>query len=116
MARIGHWLLMAEEVLLVLSTFGNVEEARRVARQLVEERLAACVNLVPGIESIYRWKEKVESAAEVLLLMKTTRDRYDALERRIRELHSYEVPEVLSFRIEEGLPAYLRWVETSCAW
>ncbi|MDB6172284.1 MAG: divalent-cation tolerance protein CutA [Chthoniobacteraceae bacterium] len=102
---------MAKEVLLVLSTFGNADEARRVARLLVEERLAACVNVIPAIESIYRWEEKVETATEVLVLIKTTSDRYPALEARIKALHSYELPEVLAFRAHDGLPGYLRWVE-----
>jgi periplasmic divalent cation tolerance protein len=105
---------MAEETLLVLSTFGSAEEARRVARTLVEERLVACANLLPGVESIYRWQGVVEEASEVLVLFKTNLDRYWQVESRLRELHSYEVPEILAFRAHAGLPAYLRWVFEAC--
>lgn len=104
---------MAEEALLVLSTWPDAETARAASRTLVEEKLAACANIVPAIESIYRWEEKVETSSEMLVLMKTTIGRYQALESRIKELHSYDVPEVLAFRIHDGLPAYLRWVESS---
>ncbi|MGH7804266.1 MAG: divalent-cation tolerance protein CutA, partial [Candidatus Binatia bacterium] len=85
-----------DEALVVLMTAGSVEEAARIARALVEERLAACVNLVPGIRSIYRWQGAIADDAEVLLVAKTRRASLDALERRVRELHSYEVPEVLA--------------------
>ena len=105
---------MAEETLLVLSTFGSVEEARRVARTLVEERLAACANLLPAVESIYRWQGAVEEATEVLVLFKTNLSRYWLMESRLRELHSYEVPEILAFRAHAGLPTYLRWVDEAC--
>lgn len=105
---------MAEKVLLVLSTFGSAEEARRVGRILVEERLAACVNLFPPMESIYRWKGEVETATETLALLKTTEDSYWAFEARLKELHSYEVPEIVAFPVSTGLAAYLRWVDVSC--
>ena len=105
---------MAEEVLLVISTFADAEEARRIARTVVEEQLAACANIFPQIESIYRWKGNVETAAEALVLMKTTIGRYQALEERVKSLHSYEVPEIVCFRVSDGLPAYLDWVTQSC--
>lgn len=105
---------MAEEVLLVLTTWPDPAKARAAAQTLVEERLAACANLVPGVESIYRWEGKVETAGEVLMILKTTIARYQMLETRIRALHSYEVPEIVSLRVTDGLPAYLRWVEQSC--
>jgi periplasmic divalent cation tolerance protein len=105
---------MAEKFLLVLSTFGSAEEARRVGRTLVEEHLAACVNLLPPVESIYRWKGEIETATETLALMKTTEDQYWLFEARLKELHSYEVPEIVAFRASSGLPAYLRWVDESC--
>jgi len=105
---------MAEEVLLVLSTWPDAESARAAAESLVNERLAACANLLPAVESIYRWEGAVEKSAEILMLIKTTIGCYPELERRIQELHSYEVPEVLAFRAADGLPAYLRWVEESC--
>jgi periplasmic divalent cation tolerance protein len=105
---------MAEEVLLVFTTWPDLEKARAAARILVEERLAACANLSPGLESIYRWEGKIETANEVLMILKTTIGRYPQLETRIKALHSYEVPEVVSLRVTDGLPAYLRWVEASC--
>lgn len=106
---------MAEEVLLVLTTWPDATSARLASRKLVEEKLAACANILPGIESIYRWKEKIESSAEVLVVMKTTIGRYPQLELRIREIHTYETPEVLCFRAADGFSAYLRWIEKSCA-
>lgn len=105
---------MAENVLLVLSTFGTADEARRIARTLVEERLVACANLLPPIESIYRWKGEIEVSAETLVLFKTVTDNYPQLETRLRELHPYEVPEIVAFRVDTGLPSYLRWVDESC--
>lgn len=105
---------MAEEVLIVLTTWPDLDAARAAARVVVEERLAACANLGPAIESIYRWEGKVETASEVLMILKTTIGRYPQLETRIKALHSYAVPEIVSLRVTDGLPAYLRWVEASC--
>jgi periplasmic divalent cation tolerance protein len=105
---------MAEETLLVFSTFGDAEEARRIVRQLVEERLIACGNLLPGVESIYRWQGAIETAQETMAVMKTNIDRYYQLEARLKELHSYEVPEVVAVRAHAGLLPYLRWVDDSC--
>lgn len=104
---------MAEEALLVYSTFPDLETARRIGTLLVEEKLAACVNLVPQIESIYRWQGAVETGAEVLALIKSTTWKYQLLEARLLELHPYEVPEIVSVRIEGGYPAYLNWIEQS---
>jgi periplasmic divalent cation tolerance protein len=101
---------MTSNVLVVLSTFGSPEEARRVCRQLVEERLAACANLVPAVESIYRWQGAIESTTETLAILKTTADGFAKLEARLRELHSYEVPEIISLPVHGGSEAYLRWV------
>lgn len=100
--------------LLVFSTFPDLEQARRIVRTLVEERVIACGNLIPSVESIYRWEGKVETAAEVQAVMKTTTDRWWKLEARLRELHPYEVPEIVSVKISDGLPAYLRWLDESC--
>ncbi|XHR28096.1 MAG: divalent-cation tolerance protein CutA [Chthoniobacteraceae bacterium] len=97
--------------LLLLSTFPDAEAARRIAGTLVEERLAACANLLPGAESIYRWEGKVERAAEVVAFFKTTEACRAHFEARLKELHPYEVPEILVLRPEGGLPAYLRWIE-----
>ncbi len=95
---------------LVLSTIDTHQEAERIAQQLVEERLAACVNIVPKITSIYRWKGTLESATEHLMIMKTAEDRLSSLTYRIKELHPYEVPEVIALSIEHGDPTYLEWI------
>ena len=104
-------MLMAEEVLTVFTTWPDLDTARTAARTLVEERLAACGNIVPGVESVYRWEGKVETGAEVLVVFKTVIGSYQMFETRLRALHPYQVPEVLALRVTNGLPAYLRWVE-----
>ena len=101
-------------VVILLTTWPDAAAARSAAHTVVGERLAACGNIVPGLESIYRWEGQVETAAEVLLMLKTTSARAAALTARLRELHSYEVPEILVLPASDGLPAYLRWVEESC--
>ncbi len=103
------------ELLLVLTTFAQPEEAQTIVRQLVEERLIACGNLLPEVTSIYRWQGEIETAGEVIALLKTTRSHYPALEARLRSLHPYEVPEIVAIPAERGLRAYLDWVnrETS---
>ncbi len=95
---------------LVLSTKDSHQEAERIAQLLVEERLAACVNIVPKITSIYRWKEALERATEHLMIMKTAEDRLSSLIHCIKELHPYEVPEVIALSIEDGDSAYLDWI------
>jgi periplasmic divalent cation tolerance protein len=100
------------DVMIVLCTFPDIEQARQIGAALVERQVAACVNLLPGFESIYRWEGKVERASEVLGLIKTTR--YADLEAAIRELHPYEVPEVLALEVTGGLPGYLHWLAESC--
>ena len=106
---------MAEEVLLAISTFPDAELARSVSRQLVEQKLAACANIGGGVQSIYRWQGKIEEGAETLVFFKTTRDRFHEFARVLQSLHPYEVPEIVAVRVEEGLPAYLEWVENNCA-
>lgn len=96
--------------LVVYSTCPDAACADRLARTLVEERLAACVNAVPGIRSTYRWQGQIEQADEVLLMIKTSRDRLDALTARLQELHPYELPEVLAVEVCDGLDAYLAWL------
>jgi periplasmic divalent cation tolerance protein len=98
---------------LVLTTAGSEEEARKIAHALVDRKLAACVNIVPQIESIYRWQGKVESAREWLLLIKTTSEKFAAVRDAIRELHSYDLPECLAVTIDDGTPAYLQWITDS---
>jgi len=98
---------------IVLSTAGSEEEAHKIARHLVEQELAACVNILPRIESIYRWQGKVETSREWLLLIKTTADRFPAVRDAIRELHSYELPECVAISIEDGSPEYLQWLADS---
>jgi periplasmic divalent cation tolerance protein len=98
---------------IVLSTAGSEEEARKIAHHLVERKLAACVNVVPQIESIYRWQGKVESSREWLLLIKTTAERFSAVRDAITELHSYDLPECVAISIEDGSAAYLNWLTES---
>jgi periplasmic divalent cation tolerance protein len=98
---------------IVLSTAGSEDEARKIAHHLVEQRLAACVNIVPQIESVYRWKEKVESSQEYLLLIKTSAERFPQIRDAIRELHSYELPECVAISIEDGSSEYLQWLAYS---
>jgi periplasmic divalent cation tolerance protein len=99
------------EAVVVLCTFPDLDQARQIGAALVERQVAACVNLLPGVESIYRWEGKVERAGEVLALIKTAR--YPDLEAALRELHPYDVPEILAFPIAAGLPAYLAWLAES---
>lgn len=98
---------------VVLSTAGSEEEARKIARYLVEQQLAACVNIVPQIESIYRWQGKVESSREWLLLIKTTAANFSKVRDAIGELHSYDLPECIALSIEDGSADYLRWIAES---
>jgi periplasmic divalent cation tolerance protein len=98
------------DIILVLSTVPDDESAERLARTLVDERLAACVSLHAPMMSIYRWKGQVESAAERQLVIKTTRERLTTLEARLKALHSYELPEFIVVPVEGGSDEYLRWV------
>jgi periplasmic divalent cation tolerance protein len=95
---------------IVLSTASSREEAGRISRTLVERRLAACVNLIPGLTSVYRWQEAIEEAEEVLLLIKTSAERLPELEAVLRELHSYDIPEFVVLAVESGSRAYLDWL------
>jgi periplasmic divalent cation tolerance protein len=98
---------------IVLSTCADREQAERIAHRLVEQHLAACVNILPGVQSIYRWQGAVESAAEVLLLIKTSTARSQEVQSTIASLHSYEVPEFLVLPVLGGSNAYLAWLGTS---
>ncbi len=102
MAQDGH--------VVIMTTAGSREEARRLARGLVEKRLAACVQMM-AIDSVYEWKGELQEDAEFLLLIKTRRERYTDVEAHLRTHHSYEVPEILVMPVETGLPAYLEWID-----
>jgi periplasmic divalent cation tolerance protein len=98
------------DIVVVLTTVADNDQAESLARRMVEERLAACVNLHPAMLSFYRWKGLVERDAERQLVIKTTRDRVPALEARLRELHAYELPEFLVLPVDQGSQAYLTWI------
>lgn len=98
---------------LVLTTAADIDEANRLARTLVDERLVACASLVPSVQSLYRWQGELESATETLLLLKTTSEQLAALEKRLHALHSYATPEFLVVRVEAGSPGYLEWLQAS---
>ena len=98
---------------LILCTCPDNQVAEQLATSLVEQRLAACINIVPGLTSIYRWQGKLEKGTEVLLLIKTTRECYTAVETAIRQQHPYELPEIIAVTLDEGSPDYLRWITTS---
>jgi periplasmic divalent cation tolerance protein len=100
-----------QEFIVVYVTAGSADEADRLARSLVDERLAACVNRIKSVQSVYRWQGKVEQSEEELLIIKTSRDRFAALEKRVRELHSYSVPEVIALPVIEGSSNYLKWIK-----
>jgi periplasmic divalent cation tolerance protein len=106
---------MADEIVLAFCTFPDAETARRSAREIVELRLAACGNVLPQIHSVYRWQGKIESADEALAIFKLPADRYAEFETKLRSLHPYDVPEIVSSKIDKGLSEYLRWVSDSCA-
>jgi periplasmic divalent cation tolerance protein len=95
---------------LILTTCPDSETAERIAQALVTEGLCACVNILPPMRSVYRWKGAVETASEQLLLIKTRADAQAAIEARVRDLHPYELPEIIAVRIVAGLPAYLAWL------
>jgi periplasmic divalent cation tolerance protein len=99
-----------EQALLVLTNVADIASARLLARALVEQRLAACVNMLTAVQSVYRWNGAVEEAAEVTLLVKTTAARYPELEQAIRLLHPYDLPELIALPISAGLPPYLAWI------
>lgn len=101
---------MQNEFAIVLSTVDSRESAQKIAHALVERRLAVCVNIVSGIESVYRWKGQIESAQELLLVIKTASDRFELVRDALRELHPYELPECVMVKIEQGSAEYLEWL------
>jgi periplasmic divalent cation tolerance protein len=105
---------MHDDVFLLISNFPGADTARKAVRLLVEERLIACGNLIPGVESIYEWKGVIETAHEVTVIAKTTASRADEAMTRLRALHPYDVPEILLVPVTTGWPAYLEWVAGQC--
>jgi periplasmic divalent cation tolerance protein len=97
--------------IVVLCTCDSEEEAARLARLLVEQRLAACVNILPAVRSVYRWKGAIEDSSEWMLTIKSRRDRFAALKAEIEKIHSYETPEVIALPIVDGTDAYLAWID-----
>lgn len=97
--------------LVALSTCDSAEAAARIARHLVEQRVAACVNIVPGATSVYRWQGRIEEAAEWILIIKTRSDRFAALREELVKVHPYETPELVALEVTDGLPAYLAWID-----
>ncbi|MDR2092382.1 MAG: divalent-cation tolerance protein CutA [Azoarcus sp.] len=106
-------MLPPTDALLVLTTLPDEASARALAEKLVSERLAACVNILAPCTSVYHWRDAVERAAEIPLLIKTTRERYPALEAAVRAAHPYEIPELLAVPVTQGLTAYLGWLADS---
>lgn len=105
---------MAEKILLALTTFPDAEIAHRISNQLVSERFAACANILPSVESIYRWKGKIESGNETLVFFKVSVDRQSAFQDKLRLLHPYDVPEIIFVPVTSGLPGYIQWVNENC--
>src|SRR5437588_9115374 len=105
---------MPQKILLALSTFPDAKIARRISHDLVSQRFAACANILPAVESIYRWKEKIESGNETLVLFKLSENRQSAFQKELSSLHPYEVPEIIFVPVSDGLPEYLRWVVENC--
>ena len=101
-----------EQILIVMTNLPNAQAAEALAAAVVEARLAACVNLLPAVQSVYRWEDKLQWATEVTLLIKTTQRQYVALEAAIHAAHPYELPEVIALPVTAGLPSYLQWVVT----
>ena len=96
------------------TTCESREDALRIATALVEKKCAACVNILPGVISVYRWKGNIEQAGEWLLMIKTTAEQFENLKEAVREVHPYEVPELIGLNIVDGAPSYLEWIEAQC--
>src|SRR4029453_14191857 len=105
---------MSERILLALSTFPDTEITGRISHRLVAEGFGACANIFPPVESIYRWKEKIESGNETFVFFKVSEDQQSAFQDKLRSLHPYDVPEIIFIPVASGLPEYLRWVAENC--
>jgi periplasmic divalent cation tolerance protein len=106
---------LAQGYLIIFCTTATEQEAAVLGRTLVEEGLAACANIVPQIRSIYRWKEEIWDERETLLIIKSREDLFEKIRSRIRELHSYEVPEITAVQVDKGDAAYVQWIEAVTA-
>ena len=106
---------MAQGFLIIFVTAASEQEAATIGKALVEEGLAACANIIPAIRSIYRWKEAIWDEGESLIIIKSRDELFERLRKRVKELHSYEVPEITALKLEKGDPAYLQWIETVTA-
>ena len=98
------------EIIMVLVTASSMKEANKIAKSMIQEKRAACVNVLPTMTSIFHWQGKVQKSRETLLIFKTTGRQFSALKRGICSIHSYEIPEIISFRVDQGLPQYVDWV------
>ena len=107
--------MSGSEYVVIFITVGSLDEADKIAQTLIERLLAACVNIVPSITSVYRWQDEVQRDSEVLLIVKSRRDVFEHLARCVRELHSYEIPEIIALPIVDGDAGYLRWLDRSVA-
>ena len=103
----------AHKELVVLVTAATMEEATRISRRVVEEKLAACASIVPGITSIFHWEGKISEEREILVLLKTRGDLFNDLAKAVKEIHSYEVPEIIALPIAHGAESYLKWIRDS---
>jgi len=97
--------------IVVLTTCESADEASQIARVLIEKKIAACVNIMPGVKSVYRWKENIEEASEILLIIKSRRDLFDAIRTEIARIHTYELPELIALPIVDGSETYLAWLD-----
>jgi periplasmic divalent cation tolerance protein len=114
-SRIRSGFLLMTNKIVVLSTCASPQEAERLARSLVEQRLAACVNVLPGVASHYWWQGRIETAEECLLLIKSSRESFDQLRSAIEQVHSYEIPEVIALPVVDGAANYLNWIDLNLA-
>ena len=105
---------MPEKILLALSTFPDAESARRISNDLVGQGFAACANILPAVESIYHWKEKIESGNETLVFFKISENRQSAFQDKLQSVHPYDVPEIIFLTVAGGLPEYMQWVSENC--
>lgn len=105
-------MTMQQTYQIILCTSPDKESAEKIAHQLINDKIAACINILPGLTSIFRWQGKIETEQEHLLLIKTRKDRYQAVEKSIQTNHPYEIPEIIAIPIEKGLAEYMQWIES----